>query len=64
MSEWSGSVPWRLRTPGWGGIHPAQLLRGALEAERDRWFLWLPLLFGVGIGLYFTLLFEPPLWLR
>jgi len=63
MSEWSGSVPWRLRTPGWGGIHPAQLLRGALEAERDRWFLWLPLLFGVGVGLYFTLLFEPPLWL-
>ncbi len=25
--------------------------------------LWLPVFFGVGIGVYFTLSFEPPLWL-
>ena len=30
-----------------------------LEAERDRWFLWLPVLFGVGIALYFLLPAEP-----
>ncbi|HTZ80955.1 MAG TPA: ComEC/Rec2 family competence protein [Stellaceae bacterium] len=38
-------------------------LRNALEAERDRWFLWLPVFLGSGIGLYFTLTVEPPLWL-
>lgn len=32
-----------------------------LEAERDRWALWLPVLFGVGIGLYFALPREPAL---
>jgi competence protein ComEC len=38
-------------------------LRGALRAERDRWFLWLPVFLGAGIGLYFLLTVEPPLWL-
>jgi len=38
-------------------------LQRALEAERDRWFLWLPLFFGLGIGIYYSLLVEPPLWL-
>src|SRR5579864_636818 len=42
---------------------PAYRLRRALETERDRWFLWLPLLFGLGIGIYYSLLVEPPLWL-
>jgi len=32
-------------------------------AERDRWFLWLPVFLGTGIGIYFTLTVEPPLWL-
>jgi competence protein ComEC len=31
-----------------------------LEAEQDRWFLWLPVLFGGGIALYFALRAEPP----
>ena len=31
-------------------------------AERDRWFLWLPVLLGAGIAGYFTLPVEPPLW--
>jgi competence protein ComEC len=42
------------------------LVRGAsraLSAERDRWFLWLPAFLGTGIGLYFSLRVEPPLWL-
>ena len=32
----------------------------ALEAEADRWFLWLPVLFAAGILAYFALPFEPP----
>ncbi len=32
-----------------------------LEAEHDRWFLWLPVLFGAGIAFYFALPSEPPL---
>jgi competence protein ComEC len=31
----------------------------ALEAEQDRWFLWLPVLFAVGILTYFALADEP-----
>ncbi|MBI2978602.1 MAG: hypothetical protein HYY38_07245, partial [Rhodospirillales bacterium] len=31
--------------------------------ERDRWALWLPVMFGLGIAVYFALRFEPPLWL-
>ncbi|MEN6543755.1 ComEC/Rec2 family competence protein [Parvibaculum sp.] len=30
--------------------------------ETDRWFLWSPVLLGLGIALYFSLSFEPPLW--
>ncbi|MYD99912.1 MAG: DUF4131 domain-containing protein [Alphaproteobacteria bacterium] len=28
--------------------------------ERDRWALWLPVFFALGIGIYFSLDFEPP----
>ena len=31
--------------------------------EYDRWFLWVPVLFGVGILLYFALPVEPSIWL-
>ncbi len=34
-----------------------------LIAERQRWLLWLPVFFGVGIGVYFGLSFEPSLYL-
>jgi competence protein ComEC len=30
-----------------------------LEAEQERWFLWLPVAFGAGIALYFALPLEP-----
>src|SRR5215510_12905409 len=30
-----------------------------LDAEQERWFLWLPVLFGTGIALYFALPTEP-----
>jgi competence protein ComEC len=36
-------------------------LRHALETEQDRWFYWLPVLFGLGIGIYFLLPAEPRL---
>ena len=32
-------------------------------AERERWALWLPVALGLGIGIYFSLPLEPPLWL-
>ena len=31
-------------------------------AERDRWPLFVPVLIGLGVGIYFALPFEPPLW--
>ncbi|HXA69815.1 MAG TPA: ComEC/Rec2 family competence protein, partial [Stellaceae bacterium] len=60
------------RVPGAEGAEralPAALIalvdgvRRVLSAERDRWFLWLPVFIGAGIGLYFSLTAEPPLWL-
>ncbi|MGZ8995635.1 MAG: ComEC/Rec2 family competence protein [Rhodospirillales bacterium] len=41
----------------------AARLAAAFAAEHDRWILWLPVLIGVGIGLYFSLPAEPPSWL-
>ncbi len=37
-------------------------LGAVLVAERDRWALWLPVAFAMGIGVYFSLALEPPLW--
>ncbi len=39
----------------------AGALASQLDAEQGRWFLWIPVFFGCGIGLYFELLEEPPL---
>ena len=41
---------------------PAGLLE-ALEAEQERWFLWVPVFLGAGIATYFQLGAEPPLLL-
>jgi competence protein ComEC len=46
---------------GWG----ARFLKAVAEAyaaEGERRLLWLPVCFGTGIGVYFSLTFEPPLW--
>ena len=32
------------------------------EAEAERFALWLPVFMGVGVLIYFTLTFEPPVW--
>ncbi len=49
----------RGRAPGIAGWRVRGGLVARLEAERDRWFLWLPVFYGTGIGLYFSLPFEP-----
>ncbi len=36
-------------------------LEAALDAERGRWFVWLPALFGGGVAIYMALPAEPPL---
>ena len=43
-----------------GAAAPLSLIE-AFEAERHRWFLWIPVLIGGGIGLYFSLPVEPSL---
>lgn len=43
-------------------IRYVSLVYQAFIGERERWPLWLPVLLGVGIGIYFSLPFEPPLW--
>jgi competence protein ComEC len=43
-------------------IHRAgRALAALLDAEQGRWFLWLPVFFGAGVGLYFELPEEPDL---
>lgn len=37
-----------------------EFLARSLAAERDRWALWLPVLFGAGVAAYFALPGEPP----
>jgi competence protein ComEC len=50
------------------GVVPAWIARIAgtlsdhLAAEAERRLLWLLVFFGAGIGVYFTLTVEPPLW--
>src|SRR5882724_1356513 len=47
--------------PAWCGRLLAALVE-RLVAERGRHLLWLPVFFGGGIGVYFALTVEPPLW--
>jgi len=67
----------RVAFPDAGGVAPdadtarlAELAAGVrqrllalLLAERARWVLWVPVAFGTGIGIYFALPTEPPIWL-
>jgi competence protein ComEC len=50
------AAPSRRRTP-------FAALAAALAAEGDRRILWLPVFFGSGIAMYFTLTVEPSLWI-
>ena len=48
-------------TPAWAARVVAAL-SDRMAAEGERRLLWLPVFFGSGIGLYFALKVEPPLW--
>ncbi len=41
------------------GVH--NYVRQEFMLESSRWFLWIPVFFGAGIAIYFSLDFEPPL---
>jgi len=47
--------------PGWSA-RLFTALTDRLAAEGERRLLWLPVCFGAGIGVYFALKVEPPLW--
>ena len=49
---------WRVGFVGAGAT-----IKSAFLTERDRWPLWIPVLFGIGISVYFALPIEPPYWL-
>lgn len=44
------------------GPHWAVRWLEPFAAQRDRWALWIPVLFGSGIAVYFTLPAEPAIW--
>ncbi|MBE9553914.1 MAG: hypothetical protein IMF05_10670, partial [Proteobacteria bacterium] len=43
---------------GWAQLK--EWLADIVSGERERWLLWAPVAFGVGIGIYFGLPWEPP----
>jgi competence protein ComEC len=58
----AGAWPFGAHRNAPGGTVAGRLLAAIvrqLEAEQERWFLWLPVLFGTGIALYFALPAEP-----
>ena len=63
----AGGIPIGLDADGQALDRPdrwslARRLADQLEAEYDRWFLWLPVVFGSGVAGYFALPYEPPLF--
>ncbi len=42
---------------------PFRALAYQLDAEQGRWFLWVPVFFGTGVGAYFALPYEPDITL-
>lgn len=49
--------------PGSASLRLLSWLAAPFLAERERWMLWLPVVMGCGIGCYFLLKAEPPLWI-
>lgn len=56
------TFPHEITRPGWSLRPLAEAVRACLENQREQAFLWLPVLFACGVGTYFSLPFEPPLW--
>ncbi len=46
----------------WSSVNPLRALAEIFKRERSRWPLWLPVALAIGVVAYFTLPFEPPLW--
>ncbi|MFH1158932.1 MAG: ComEC/Rec2 family competence protein [Pseudomonadota bacterium] len=44
-------------------MHPIKTLQATFLNQRDRWILWTPVAMAFGVGGYFSLRFEPPLWI-
>jgi competence protein ComEC len=53
------AVAWRRFARGRIGLLD---VAGLLDAEQDRWFLWVPVFVGIGVGTYFAAPVEP-LWI-
>lgn len=51
------------RVAGGARLDWIEAVRAAVLQERERWILWLPVAFGLGIAVYFALPSEPPAWL-
>ncbi len=62
MAEWSGEN----RRLDYNSGNPlgrvVMSVARLVELESDRWFLWVPVFFGAGIGLYFALQVEPAVY--
>lgn len=66
MHQEEGIVAIAGRQEAMPGSAASRLLSGFASpflAERERWMLWLPVVLGSGIGCYFLLKAEPPLWI-
>ena len=57
----TGAVPAVLSRPAFLARLTAAIVH-EVEAEQERWFLWIAVAFGAGVALYFALGVEPPLW--
>lgn len=54
-------APFRATTAGALLARAGQAVESLLDAERGRWALWIPVMFGLGIAVYFALPREPSL---
>ncbi len=61
INLWRANIRrWRYQVRITGaGVLAVRWLAASFTAEQDRWFLWLPVFLGGGIGLYFALPSEP-----
>jgi competence protein ComEC len=62
MSETGETGPFRLTVLARRWRRAASWLLEEIAAERERWLLFAPVAIGAGVGLYFALPVEPPLW--
>ncbi len=56
-------IAWRVSAPA---IEVRGILSGVaaeVRAQADRWFVWAPVSFGAGCGVYFALSAEPSVWI-